>query len=88
MDDSRTDKPRTDKAMTKQATIYFDEHIHRAIKLKAAGSNRSISDVVNEAVRNLLAEEQKNMLAFEAQEYEPIMSYEDLLNDLKSDGKI
>jgi len=77
-----------DRTKAKQATIYFDRNIHRAIKLKAAGSNRSISDVVNEAVRNLLAEEQKNLLAFEAQDYEPVMSYEDLLNDLKSEGKI
>jgi len=72
----------------KQATIYFDEHIHKALKLKAAGTNRSISDVVNEAVKNLLAEDQKSLMAFEAQEYQPVVSYEDLLNDLKSDGKI
>jgi len=77
-----------EKSKSKQATIYFDEHIHRAIKLKAAGSNRSISDVVHEAVCNLLAEEQKNLMAFEAQDYEPIVSYEELLNDLKNEGKI
>jgi len=77
-----------DKTKAKQATIYFDENIHRAIKLKAAGSNRSISDVVNEAVCNLLAEEHKDLVAFEAQEYQPVLSYEDLLNDLKSEGKI
>jgi len=77
-----------EKPKAKQATIYFDENIHQAIRLKAAGSNRSISDVVNEAVCNLLAEEHKELLAFEAQEYEPIISYEDLLNDLKSEGKI
>ncbi len=77
-----------DRSQTKQATIYFDKDIHRAIKLKAAGSNRSISDVVNEAVRILLTEEHKDLMAFEAQDYEPVMSYEDLLNELKSEGKI
>jgi len=77
-----------DRSKSKQATIYFDKNIHQAIKLKAAGSNRSISDVVNEAIRNLLAEEHKDMVAFEAQEYQPVVSYEDLLNDLKSEGKI
>jgi len=77
-----------EKSKSKRATIYFDKNIHRAIKLKAASSNRSISDIVHEAVCNLLAEEQKNMLAFEAQDYEPVMSYEELLNDLKSEGKI
>jgi len=77
-----------DKSKAKQATIYFDENIHKALRLKAAGTNRSISDVVNEAVKNLLAEDQKSLEAFEAQDYEPVISYEDLLNDLKSDGKI
>ena len=77
-----------DQSRAKQATIYCDENIHKALRLKAAGTNRSISDVVNEAVKNLLAEDQKNLEAFEAQDYEPVISYEDLLNDLKSEGKI
>lgn len=77
-----------DRSKSKQATIYFDKDIHKAIKLKAAGTNRTISDVVNEAVRNMLNDEHKDLIAFEAQEYEPIMSYEDLLNELKSEGKI
>jgi len=72
----------------KQCTVYFDEHIHRALKLKSAGTNCSISDVVNEAVKLLLAEDHQNLMAFEAQEYEPIISYEDLLNDLKAEGRI
>ncbi|GAV19131.1 hypothetical protein MMIC_P0060 [Mariprofundus micogutta] len=77
-----------DKSKAKQASIYFDENIHKALRLKAAGTNRSISDIVNEAVKGLLAEDQKNLEAFEAQDYEPVVSYEDLLNDLKSEGKI
>jgi len=77
-----------DQSKAKQATIYFNEDIHKALRLKAAGTNRSISDIVNEAVKSLLAEDQKNLEAFEAQDYEPVISYEDLLNDLKSEGKI
>lgn len=77
-----------DKSKAKQATVYFDEDIHKALRLRAAGTNRSISDIVNEAVRNLLAEDQKNLMAFEAQDYEPVINYEDLLSDLKSEGKI
>lgn len=72
----------------KQCTIYLDEHIHKALKLKAVGSNRSISDVVNEAVRNLLAEDHQNLMAFDAEEYQPVVSYEELLNDLEQEGKI
>lgn len=77
-----------DRSKAKQATIYFDENIHKALRLKAAGTNRSISDVVNEAVRNLLAEDQKSLMAFEASDYEPVISYEDLLKDLKEEGLI
>jgi len=77
-----------DRTKAKQATIYFDGNIHKALRLKAAGTNRSISDVVNEAVKSLLAVDQKNLEAFEAQDYEPVVSYEDLLNELKSEGKI
>lgn len=77
-----------DKSKAKQATIYFDENIHKALRLRAAGTDRSISDIVNEAVCSMLAEDQKNLMAFEAQDYEPVINYEDLLNDLKSEGKI
>ena len=77
-----------DKSRAKQVTIYLDEDIHKALRLKAAGTNRSMSDIVNEAVCNLLAEDQKNLMAFEAQDYEPVINYEDLLKDLKSEGKI
>jgi len=76
------------QSKAKQSTIYFDESIHKALKLKAVGTDRSISDIVNEAVKTLLSEDQKNIMAFEAQDYMPVVSYEELLNSLKSEGKI
>ena len=72
----------------KRSTIYFDADIHKALRLKAAGTHRSVSDLVNEAVRHELAEDQEDMAAFEAREGEPMVSYEGLLNALKADGKI
>jgi len=47
----------------KRATVYFDPKVHRALSRKAAASNRSISHVVNEAVRMALAEDAEDIKA-------------------------
>ncbi len=72
----------------KRSTIYFDAPLHVALRLKAAHSNRSVSELVNEAVRASLAEDQEDLAAFEQRVAEPTISYETLLNDLKANGKI
>ena len=58
------------------------------MRLKAAHTNRSISDVVNEAVRRALGEDEEDLAAFENRVGEPTMSYEALLKDLKANGKL
>ncbi|NLV96364.1 MAG: CopG family transcriptional regulator [Desulfovibrionales bacterium] len=70
----------------KPSTIYFDAKIHDALRIKAAMSRCSVSDLVNEAVRQSLAEDQEDLVAFEARAHEPTISYEALLNDLKVHG--
>lgn len=72
----------------KRSTIYFDPQLHAALRLKAAHTHRSVSDLVNEAVRASLAEDQEDLAAFEERVAEPTMSYEALLKDLKAHGKI
>lgn len=72
----------------KRSTIYFDPQLHAALRLKAVHSNRSLSDLVNDAVRAALAEDQEDLAAFEHRLAEPVMSYEELLNDLKAHDKI
>lgn len=72
----------------KRSTIYFDAALHNALRLKAAHSHRSVSEIVNDAVRAALAEDQKDLSAFEDRVAEPTISYEALLNDLKAHGKI
>jgi plasmid stability protein len=72
----------------KRSTIYFDAALHTALRLKAAHSHRSVSEIVNDAVRAALAEDQEDLSAFEDRVAEPTMSYETLLNDLKAHGKI
>jgi hypothetical protein len=73
---------------SKRATVYFEPALHKAIRLKAAHTNRSISDVVNDAVRAALREDQEDLAAFEDRVAEPTMSYEALLKDLKAHGKL
>ncbi len=71
-----------------RATIYFEPDIHKAIRLKAADSHRTLSDIVNEAVRAALREDQEDLAAFEDRVAEPVISYEALLKDLKENGKL
>ena len=71
-----------------RSTVYFDPDLHRALRLKAAHTRRSISDLVNEAVRRALQEDQEDLAAFEERVNEPLLSYEELLKDLKKHGKL
>ena len=72
----------------KRATVYLDPDLHRVLKLKAAETSRSVSDLVNEAVRHELIQDQEDLQAFADRVKEPTISYEQLLKDLKRDGKI
>jgi len=72
----------------KRSTIYLEPDLHRAVKLKSAHTNRSISDIVNESLRAALREDEEDLAAFEERASEPVMSYEALLAKLKADGKI
>ena len=72
----------------KRATVYFDAAIHRALRLKAAASDRSISDMVNDAVKAALAEDAEDLEAFEQREAEPSLSFESLVRDLRKRGRL
>jgi len=72
----------------KRATVYFDPELHRALRVKAAETDRSMSDLVNEAVQLSLAEDAEDLAAFEDRVNEPGLLYEDVVKDLKRRGKI
>jgi hypothetical protein len=74
--------------MPKRATIYLEPELHTALKVKAAHTDRSMSELVNDAVRASLREDQEDLQAFADRAAEPTMSYEALLADLKAHGKI
>ena len=72
----------------KRSTVYFDPDLHRALRIKAAHTHRTLSDLVNEAVRMTLAEDQEDLAAFDERADERTITYEELLKDLKAHGKI
>jgi plasmid stability protein len=76
------------KSLHKRATVYFDSELHRALRLKAAETDRSISDVVNDAIRLKLAEDLEDLAAFEETAKEPNLLFEDVLKDLRKRGKL
>ena len=49
---------------SKRATVYLDAEVHRAVRLKAAATDQSISEIVNDAVRRSLAEDADDLAAF------------------------
>ncbi len=73
---------------TKRATVYFDPVIHRALRLKAAETDRSLSELVNEAVKLSLAEDAEDLAAFEERASEPNLPFEAVVKELKKIGKI
>jgi len=72
----------------RRATVYLDPEIHRALKLKAASSDQSISEMVNDAVRLALAEDAEDLEAFESRVSEPELDFDTFVKDLKRRGKI
>lgn len=73
---------------TTRATIYFDADVHRALRLRAAACNRSISDMVNEAVRVTLAEDADDLKDDGQRQYESSSSFEEFVTNLRGSGRL
>jgi hypothetical protein len=73
---------------TKRATIYLDTDLHKALRLKAVETNQSVSELVNEAVREALAEDAEDLAAFEDRAEEPAIPYDEMVMRLRKDGRI
>jgi hypothetical protein len=74
--------------LSKRATVYFAPEIHRALRLKAAATDRPISEIVNDAVRCSLAEDADDLAAFEERASEPSLDFEAVVKDLRKSGKL
>jgi hypothetical protein len=74
--------------LSKRATVYFDPAIHRVLKVKAAETSTSISDIIDNAIRRELLEDEEDLRAFKERLSEPTVSYDKLVTELKKSGKI
>ena len=72
----------------KRATVYLDPELHRALRLKAAETDRTMSDLVNEAIQLALAEDAEDLAAFDQRSIEPNLPFEDVVKELRQRGKI
>lgn len=72
----------------KRATVYFEADVHRALRLRAAASDRSISDMVNDAVKAALAEDADDLEAFSARKNDKSLSFDTFVQGLKRRGRI
>ncbi len=74
--------------LSKRSTIYLDPDLHQALRIKALETSRSMSKIINEAVRETLAEDADDLAVFEERADEPLISYEQMVKRLKKDGRI
>lgn len=74
--------------LAKRATVYFDPALHNALRHKALETSRSLSDLVNDAVRLAMSEDAEDLAAFAERVNEPLVSYEALLQELKANGRL
>ena len=76
------------KTTVKRSTVYFDPDLYKALKMKAAQYDKSLSELINQAVRWSLVEDAEDLAAFAERNNEPNLDFEKVLRDLRSRGKI
>lgn len=74
--------------LSKRSTVYLDPALHKALRIKALETSRSMSEIINEAVREALAEDAEDLSSFEERADEPLIGYEEMIKRLKKDGRI
>ncbi len=74
--------------LSKRSTVYLDPELHRALRLKALETSRSMSELINEAIKEALSEDAEDLAAFEKRAHEPVISYDQMVKRLKKDGRI
>jgi hypothetical protein len=72
----------------KRATVYFDPEIHRALRLKSVATERSVSELVNEAVQHALGEDAEDLEALATRRDEPVLSFDEVIKDLRRRGRV
>ena len=75
-------------ALTKRATVYLEPALHRALRLQSLETSRSMSELINEAIRDELAEDARDLASFDARKKEPTIAFEAFVKGLKRDGTL
>ena len=76
------------KAMSKRTTIYIDPQIHRALRIKSAEMDSSISELIEKAIKISLAEDAIDLAAYAERKHEPRLSFEEVVKKLRKNGQI
>lgn len=74
--------------LSRRATVYFDPAIHKALRMKAAQTQQSISELVDEALRTTMTEDAEDLEAFEVRSGDRLVGYEEMVKKLKADGRL
>ncbi len=74
--------------LSKRSTVYLDPELHKALRLKALETSRSMSELINEAIRGALSEDAEDLAAFDERADEPLISYDEMVKRLKKNGRI
>ena len=75
-------------SQTKRTTVYLDPDLHKALRLKSIAVSRSVSELINDAVKGALLEDAEDITAFEQRADEPLISYDEMVKRLKQDGHL
>jgi len=73
---------------TKRVTTYFNSDLHKALRFKSVETSRSVSELVNLAVREALSEDAEDLSAFDERAGEELISCDEMVKRLKKDGRI
>ena len=72
----------------KRTTVYLDPDLHKALRLKAVETSKSVSELINNSVREAIAEDSEDFAAFEGRVGEPLISYDEMVKRLRKDGRL
>ena len=76
------------KTMNRRSTVYLEPDLHKALRVKAIETEKTVSDLINEAIRVSLLEDAEDLAAFSERAKEPNLDFESVLKDLKRRGKL
>jgi len=76
------------KSLSKRSTVYLDPSLHQALRIKSVETSRSMSELINDSLREAFAEDLEDLAAFEERADESLVSYEQIIKRLKKDGRI